>query len=184
MRTQTLPLLTALLPASPAALNAAGAPAKKPKDVLFIVIDDMNDWATLFDPANPIKTPHLKRLAARGAFFTRAYSAVPSCNPSRVAVLTGLLPTSSGIYDNGADFRTALPDAVTLPQYFWASWLCDARRGQGLSPGRQRRHRRLWRRNQSVATPIARPRMLPSLPGLTRLRGICVNWGAKKRGPV
>jgi len=35
-----------------------------------------------------------------------------------------------------------------------------------------------------VATPIARPRMLPSLSGLTRLRGICVNWGAKKRGPV
>ena len=35
-----------------------------------------------------------------------------------------------------------------------------------------------------VATPVARPRMLPSLSGLTRLRGICVNWGAKKRGPV
>ncbi|HUT91860.1 MAG TPA: hypothetical protein VMY37_20365 [Thermoguttaceae bacterium] len=38
--------------------------------------------------------------------------------------------------------------------------------------------------NDLVATPVARPRMLPSLSGLTRLRGICVNWGAKKRGPV
>ncbi|MBN12422.1 MAG: choline-sulfatase, partial [Opitutaceae bacterium] len=39
--------------------------ATKP-NVLFIAIDDMNDWTTLFDPNNPIQTPNLERLASRG----------------------------------------------------------------------------------------------------------------------
>jgi len=87
-------------------------------DVLFIAIDDMNDWTTLFDPNNPIHTPNLERLAARGAFFSHAYCATPGCNPSRTAVMTGLRPTTSGVYQNNHEWRKALPDAVTLPQYF------------------------------------------------------------------
>lgn len=87
-------------------------------DVLFIALDDMNDWTTLFDENNPIQTPNLKRLAARGAFFSKAYCAVPACNPSRTAILTGLSPVTSGVYTNGNPWKTLLPDVVTLPQYF------------------------------------------------------------------
>jgi len=87
-------------------------------NVLFIAIDDMNDWTTLFDPDNPIKTPNLERLAKRGCFFTRAYCAVAACNPSRTAILTGLNPTTSGVYSNGQEWKELLPDVVTLPQYF------------------------------------------------------------------
>jgi arylsulfatase A-like enzyme len=87
-------------------------------DVLFIAIDDMNDWTTLFDDDNPIQTPNLKRLAARGAFFSKAYCAVPACNPSRTAILTGLSPVTSGVYGNGQSWKELLPDVVTLPQYF------------------------------------------------------------------
>lgn len=90
---------------------------KKP-NVLFIAIDDMNDWTTLFDKNNPIKTPNLERLARRGVFFRRAYCAAPACNPSRAAIMTGLRPTTSGIYHNGDPFRDILPDAVTIPRYF------------------------------------------------------------------
>lgn len=86
-------------------------------NVLFIAIDDMNDWTTLFDESNPIQTPNLQRLAARGCFFSKAYCAAPGCNPSRTALLTGLFPTSSGVYA-GNPWREALPDAVTIPQYF------------------------------------------------------------------
>jgi hypothetical protein len=49
-------------------------PATK-MDILFIAIDDMNDWTTLFDKNNPIQTPNLERLAARGAFVEKAYCA-------------------------------------------------------------------------------------------------------------
>ncbi len=87
-------------------------------NVLFIAIDDMNDWTTLFDEKNPIQTPNLKRLAARGAFFSKAYCAVPACNPSRTAILTGLSPVTSGVYSNGQSWKQLLPDVVTLPQYF------------------------------------------------------------------
>ena len=47
-------------------------------NILFIAIDDMNDWTTLFDKNNPIQTPNLERLAARGAFFEKAYCASAS----------------------------------------------------------------------------------------------------------
>lgn len=94
------------------------ASASEKPDVLFIAIDDMNDWTTLFDESNPIQTPNLKRLAARGLFFSRAYCASPGCNPSRTAIMTGLRPTTSGVYGNPEVWRKKLPDAVTLPQYF------------------------------------------------------------------
>ena len=91
--------------------------ARKP-DVLFIAIDDMNDWTTLFDKNNPIQTPNLERLAARGTFFNRAYCASPGCNPSRTAIMSGLRPTTSGVYHNGDPWRSIIPDAVSLPEYF------------------------------------------------------------------
>ena len=59
--------------------------AERP-NVLFIAIDDLNDWTSLYAPGNPIRTPNLERLARRGVFFSRAYCASPACNPSRVAV--------------------------------------------------------------------------------------------------
>jgi arylsulfatase A-like enzyme/sucrose-6-phosphate hydrolase SacC (GH32 family) len=102
----------------PLADAAQAADVRGRPDVLFIAIDDMNDWTTLFDQENPIQTPNLKRLAARGAFFTHAYCASPGCNPSRTAIMTGLRPTTSGVYQNNHVWREALPDAVTLPQYF------------------------------------------------------------------
>ncbi len=93
--------------------------AEKP-DVLFIAIDDMNDWTTLFDDDNPIQTPNLKRLAARGNFFNRAYCASPGCNPSRTAIMTGLRPTTSGVYSNAQAWRDKIPNEVSLPEYFAA----------------------------------------------------------------
>jgi len=97
------------------------APSERPRpDVLFIAIDDMNDWTTLFDENNPIQTPNLERLAARGMFFRRAYCAVPACVPSRTAILSGLSPMTSGCYDNGGSDKVWNQDSdvVSLPQYF------------------------------------------------------------------
>ncbi|MBN2291600.1 MAG: sulfatase [Pirellulales bacterium] len=92
---------------------------RKP-NVLFIAVDDLNDWTTLHDKANPIRTPHIERLARRGVLFTHAYCSAPACNPSRVATLTGLCPSSTGVYGNKSDWRKALPRAVTIPQHFMA----------------------------------------------------------------
>ncbi len=94
-------------------------PAEARPDVLFIAIDDMNDWTTLFDKANPIKTPNLERLAARGMFFSRAYCSVPACLPSRTAILTGFGPDTTRCYTNrDGGFWQRSGDVVTLPRYF------------------------------------------------------------------
>ena len=104
------------LPAATSSANDATAP-----DVLFIVVDDMNDWISLLDPEAPIKTPNLERLAQRGMLFTRAYCASPACNPSRAAALTGLRPSTTGVYGNKSDWRGAVPNRKTIMQQFMAA---------------------------------------------------------------
>ena len=109
----TEPASTVRVAAQPA--DVAPASSSKP-NVLFVAVDDLNDW--VLEPDSPVKMPNLRRLARRGALFEQAYAASPACNPSRVALLTGRSPSSTGVYGNRSDWRPALPDAVTLPRYF------------------------------------------------------------------
>jgi arylsulfatase A-like enzyme len=88
------------------------------RNVLFITVDDMNNWTTVFDKKNSIKTPNLEKLASRGAFFTKAYCSSPACNPSRASVMTGTRPHKTGIYGNGSDWRGTLSDIPTIQKYF------------------------------------------------------------------
>ena len=97
------------------------ASANERPNVLFIAVDDLNDWVSCLGGHPQCQTPNIDRLAARGMLFTRAYCAAPACNPSRVALMTGLRPSTSGVYMNSNAWRPVLPDAVTLPQHFMAS---------------------------------------------------------------
>ena len=79
-------------------------------NVLMIAVDDMNDWVGyLGGYAGEIHTPNFDRLARRGVVFTNAHSPSTVCNPSRTAILTGLRPSTTGIYNNGQWWRPALP---------------------------------------------------------------------------
>lgn len=93
-------------------------PEEDKLNILFIAVDDMNNWTTVFDKSNPIKTPNIEKLAERGAFFTHAYSPSSACNPSRAAVLTGKRPHNTGIYGNRSDWRGTLSNRKTLQKYF------------------------------------------------------------------
>ena len=95
------------------------ADAVEKPNVLFIAVDDMNDWVgCLGGYGGKVHTPNIDQLAKHGMLFTNAHCAAPVCNPSRTAVLTGLRPSTTGIYDNGQWWRPAMPDVVTLPEYF------------------------------------------------------------------
>ncbi len=89
-------------------------------NVLFIAIDDLNDWVGCLGGHPLAKTPHLDALAARGTLFTNAHCQSPLCNPSRTSVLLGLRPTTTGIYGLEPWFRelSEWRDRVTLPQHF------------------------------------------------------------------
>ena len=91
--------------------------AEKP-NVLFIPVDDMNDWVGHLGGHPQAITPNLDRLAKRGVTFTNAQCAVPACNPSRTALLTGLRPSTTGVYHNSNPWRPVLPDVITLPKHF------------------------------------------------------------------
>jgi arylsulfatase A-like enzyme len=67
--------------------------AEKP-NVLFIAVDDLNDFPTLMRGYPDAKTPHLDRLAERGMVFTRAHCQFPLCGPSRASIMSGLLPAT------------------------------------------------------------------------------------------
>lgn len=100
--------------ASPPGEDAQPAPA----NVLFIAVDDLNDWIEPLGGHPQTRTPNLQRLADAGMTFTRAYTPSPSCNPARTALLTGLHTYTSGMYSNYQVWREVMPDVVTLPRYF------------------------------------------------------------------
>lgn len=89
-------------------------------NVLFVAIDDLNDWVGPLRGHPQAKTPHMDRLAARGTVFTNAHCQAPLCNPSRASVLTGLRPSTTGVYALAPWFRTAkgFEKAETLFQFF------------------------------------------------------------------
>jgi len=102
-------------------LTTSFAKAQKQKpNVLLICIDDLNDWVTPLEGHSMVQTPNMDRLADRGMSFTNAHCQAPLCNPSRTSFLTGLRPTTTGVYALGPWFRTLdeYEDHVTLPQYF------------------------------------------------------------------
>ena len=101
---------------------ASGWAITKP-NVLFIAIDDLNDWVGCLEGHPQVKTPNIDALAKRGVLFSNAHCQAPICNPSRVSLLTGVLPSTSGIYDLDQPHHLSplLKKAHTLPAHFKAN---------------------------------------------------------------
>ncbi|HOX57265.1 MAG TPA: sulfatase [Candidatus Paceibacterota bacterium] len=100
--------------------DAISAPPARPHNVLLIAIDDLNDWVACLGGHPQAQTPNMDRLAARGTLFRNAHCQSPLCNPSRASLLTGLRPSSTGIYGLAPGIRDVARTrgCVTLPQYF------------------------------------------------------------------
>lgn len=102
-----------------AAPSISGSVDRKP-NVLFIAIDDLNDWVGCLGGHPQAITPNMDRLATKGILFTNAHVQAPLCNPSRASLLTGLRPSSTGIYGLVPGIRDVevTKNCVSLPQYF------------------------------------------------------------------
>ncbi|MFZ5830385.1 MAG: sulfatase [Planctomycetota bacterium] len=95
-------------------------PKSKSYNVLFIAIDDLNDWAGPFGGNPQVKTPRMDRFAEKAVVFSRAYCPGTVCGPSRSALLTGKHAAHTGVYGNSTNLKNApkARDLETLPEYF------------------------------------------------------------------
>ena len=71
---------------------------EQPLNVLMISIDDLNDWVGVLGTYPNVKTPNIDRLANEGILFANAHCQAPICGPSRASLLSGLRPSTTGIY--------------------------------------------------------------------------------------
>ncbi|MFZ5828926.1 MAG: sulfatase [Planctomycetota bacterium] len=97
-------------------LSSAALAADSPPNVLFIPIDDLNDWVGHMGGNPQTQTPHLDALAKRGVSFLNAHCAAPACNPSRAALMSGLRPSTTGIYHNTHEWEATLPVGKTMSE--------------------------------------------------------------------
>jgi len=95
-------LFISLLLAGAAGVLAVNAAEQRP-DLVFIVLDDLNDWVGVLGGHPQTKTPNIDGLAARGVSFSNAHCNAPTCGPSRRSFLSGLYPKSNGKYFNGGN---------------------------------------------------------------------------------
>jgi arylsulfatase A-like enzyme len=85
------------------------------KDILFIAIDDLNDWTNkLGGYSGKVFTPNLDKLMGSGVTFNNAYSQVAICNPSRTSVLTGKNPLNTQVFNNQTDWESTVNPSQTL----------------------------------------------------------------------
>jgi arylsulfatase A-like enzyme len=111
------PMRTLLLILAAFTVAAYADEPSKRLNVLFIAVDDLRPELGCYGNTI-IKSPNIDRLAKRGLQMNRAYCQQAVCSPSRASLLTGTRPDTTKVWDLSTHFRKALPDVVTLPQYF------------------------------------------------------------------
>lgn len=114
-------LLTCLILIS--SFNQKKKHPEPPPNVLMISIDDLNDWLGCLNGHPNAKTPNIDRLAAKGVLFSNAHCQATNCGPSRASIMTGLRPSTSGIYGQINDNKIRIDNKMTediifLPEYF------------------------------------------------------------------
>ena len=102
--------------------QVSGQEKDKP-NVLMILVDDLNDWIGCMSGNPSVRTPNIDRLASKGMLFTNAHCQAPLSGPSRASLLTGLRPSTTGIYgmipdDEISKASEATKDILFLPEYF------------------------------------------------------------------
>lgn len=132
--TSLVGLVALCLVASAAGQGQPSAPAAPQPNILFAIADD---WSAPHAGAygdRTVRTPVFDRIAREGALFTRAFTAAPSCTPSRAAILTG---QAVHLLKEGGNLHGFLPAEFTVfPDVLRKSGYAIGYTGKGWGPGR------------------------------------------------
>ncbi|MCF6332715.1 MAG: sulfatase-like hydrolase/transferase [Draconibacterium sp.] len=102
-------------------------------NILFIFVDDLNTQLHCYGNET-VKSPNIDKLAESGTMFTRAYCQWAVCGPSRASILSGQMPSQTGIRNLITQIRDVNPNIVTLPQYFKTRGYTTAAMGKVFDP--------------------------------------------------
>ena len=135
----------------------------RPPNYLFIAVDDLNDWVEPLGGHPQVKTPNFTRLAKRGVTFTNAHTQAPLCNPSRASLLSGLRPSTTGLYTLQPGVRAVprLKEHVMLPQYLAANGYATFSVGKifhdgSIKPAERDREFNVWGDNGALIFPATK----------------------------
>ena len=104
--------------------SAESVGEKSHPNVLFIAVDDLNTWLGCLNGYSNTKTPNIDQLASQGVLFSNAHCQAPLCGPSRASLMSGLRPSSTGIYgmihddEIRREGNESTKEIIFLPEYF------------------------------------------------------------------
>ncbi|MDB4373534.1 sulfatase [Akkermansiaceae bacterium] len=160
-------------------LTLAATAARKP-NILFIAVDDQNDWIGCLGGHPNSKTPHIDALAKSGTLFANAHCQSPLCNPSRTSLMLGLRPDATGIYGLAPFFRQVpeFENHTTIAQHLAKNGYYTASTGKIFHghTGRQTAGKHVeWHELGPAATgaPFPKERLVKNTPSPHKL----VDWG-------
>jgi iduronate 2-sulfatase len=99
------------------ASRLTAADGSEKMNVLFIAADDMRPQLGCYGDV-VVKSPNIDSLAKRGLLFNRSYVQQALCSPSRISMLSGRYPSTTGIFEIGRPLRATMPEITTMPQHF------------------------------------------------------------------
>ena len=157
-----------------------GFSQKKSKpNVLFVVFDDLKDWEGILAGHPQAFTPNIDRLAKRGVVFSNAHAAGTMCCPSRVSVMTGLRPTSTGIYKNSDNPLGVYKEKQSINKHFKENGYYVAGSGKILHKFHHEENQ--WDEFQGRPKPakgFVSNRQNPDKQNIKKLENSSLSWGA------
>ena len=154
-----------------------GSEKKGQPNVLFVAFDDLNDWESVLAGHPQAHTPNFDRLAEQGILFTNAHAAGTMCNPSQASAITGLRPTTTGVYRNNDTPFDLYKTKQTLNKHFKENGYFVAGAGKIL-------HKFYYEKDdwdefvgRHKGEGLITNRENPDTASITKLRGSSLSWG-------
>jgi arylsulfatase A-like enzyme len=146
-------------------------------NVIYIISDDLNNWIGCLNVHPQALTPNIDKLAKKGVLFAQAHCQSSLCNPSRVSMLTGLRPSTTGIYglEPSHEKVPQFSSIITLPKAFKNKGYYNLLSGKFYHSNSYSAIKKEFDIIATVNSGIAKPKKLIAQLGATQITAM--DWG-------